>query len=55
MTSLPKTISPDADATEAAKQMLALEVQRLREKANGELVGVISQNDIVQAIAIENI
>lgn len=55
MTSRPKTISPDVDAKEAAKQMLALDVHRLLVEANGELVGVISQSDIVRAVAIAKI
>ncbi len=55
MTSRPKTISQDADAKEAARQMLALDVHRLLVEANGELVGVISQSDIVRAVAIAKI
>jgi CBS domain-containing protein len=55
MTSRPKTIRPDADAKEAAKQMLALDVHRLFVEVDGDLVGVISQSDIVRAVAIAKI
>ncbi|UCG85242.1 MAG: CBS domain-containing protein [Gemmatimonadota bacterium] len=55
MTSRPKTISPDADVKEAAKQMLELEVHRLFVEQGGELVGVISQSDIVRAVATARI
>jgi len=47
----PVTIVPDADVREAARQMLYLEVQRLFVEENGALVGVISQTDIVGAVA----
>jgi CBS domain-containing protein len=55
MTSRPKTISPDANVKEAAKQMLELEVHRLFVEHGGELVGVISQSDIVRAVATARI
>ncbi|KPJ88013.1 MAG: hypothetical protein AMS18_13885 [Gemmatimonas sp. SG8_17] len=55
MTSRPKTISPNANVKEAAKQMLELEVHRLFVEQGGELVGVISQSDIVRAVATARI
>jgi CBS domain-containing protein len=51
MTRLPKTIEPDADIKLAAQQMLYLEVHRLFVVADGKLLGVISQSDIVRAVA----
>jgi CBS domain-containing protein len=51
MTRLPKTIEPDADVKLAAQQMLYLEVHRLFVVADGRLLGVISQSDIVRAVA----
>jgi len=47
----PVTIAPDADVRDAARQMLYLEVQRLFVEESGALVGVISQTDIVGAVA----
>jgi CBS domain-containing protein len=43
-------IEPDADARDAAKQMLYGEVRRLFVQERGRLVGVISQTDIAQAV-----
>jgi CBS domain-containing protein len=51
MTPRPRTISPDADVKGAAKQMLELDVHRLFVEREGELVGAISQSDIVRAVA----
>lgn len=51
MTSRPLTLGPDATVMEAARQMLYLEVHRLFVEEDGELVGVISQTDIVGAVA----
>lgn len=45
------TIEPDADVEEAARQMLYLEVHRLFVTEAGKLVGVVSQTDIVGAVA----
>lgn len=45
------TIEPGADAKEAARNMLYLEVHRLFVEENGKLVGVISQTDIVGGVA----
>jgi len=51
MTALPKTIEPDAAVKLAAQEMLYLDVHRLLVVQNGELLGVISQSDIVRAVA----
>lgn len=51
----PVTISPGDDVQEAAREMLYLEVQRLFVEENGALVGVISQTDIVGAVATARI
>lgn len=51
MTPWPGTIGPDADVRDAALQMLYLDVQRLFVEDAGALVGVISQTDIVGAVA----
>jgi CBS domain-containing protein len=55
MTPRPATISPHADVKEAAQQMLYLEVHRLFVVQDGRLVGVISQSDIVRAVATARI
>jgi CBS domain-containing protein len=51
MTAPPQTIDPEMDVLEAAKRMLYLEVHRLFVVADGALVGVVSQTDIVGALA----
>jgi CBS domain-containing protein len=51
MTATPKTIEPDAAVKLAAQEMLYLDVHRLLVVHNGELLGVISQSDIVRAVA----
>jgi CBS domain-containing protein len=51
MTTRPLTIARDADVAEAARQMLYLEVHRLFVTEKERLVGVISQTDIVGAVA----
>ena len=51
MTPWPTTIGPDVDVREAAREMLYLNVQRLFVEYDGALVGVISQTDIVGAVA----
>ena len=51
MTPRPKTVAPGSDVHEAAQQMLYLGIHRLFVESNDELVGVISQTDIVQAFA----
>lgn len=55
MTPRPLTISPDTEVKEAAQQMLYLEVHRLFVEDEGRLVGVISQSDIVRAVALARI
>ena len=47
----PPTIQPDLDVKEAAQQMLYGDVQRLFVEDDGSLVGVLSQSDIVAAVA----
>jgi CBS domain-containing protein len=51
MTPWPDTIDPDVDVRQAAQQMLYLNVARLFVEFDGALVGVISQTDIVGAVA----
>lgn len=55
MTPRPKTIAPDDSVKDAAQQMLYLEVHRLFVEYEGELAGVISQSDIVRAVATATI
>lgn len=55
MTPRSRVIAPDADVLEAARQMLELEVHRLFVEDRGRLVGVISQTDIVAAVATAKI
>ena len=47
----PGTIDPDATVRDAAREMLYLNVPRLFVEFEGALVGVISQTDIVGAVA----
>ena len=47
----PTTIDPDVDARQAAQEMLYLNVARLFVEFDGALVGVLSQTDIVAAVA----
>jgi len=51
MTPRPLTIESAAEVHEAARHMLYAEVRRLFVEENGALVGVISQTDIVRAVA----
>ncbi len=51
MTRQPRLIGPAADLRAAAQQMLRQDVHRLFVEERGELVGVISQTDIVRAVA----
>lgn len=51
MTPRPITVAPQDDVREAARQMLYAEVHRLFVEDGGRLVGVISQTDIVGAVA----
>jgi CBS domain-containing membrane protein len=51
MTAKPITVDPDADVHEAARQMLYGEIHRLFVEFDDALVGVITQSDIVGAVA----
>jgi predicted transcriptional regulator len=51
MTPKPLMIDSTADVQEAARHMLYAEVRRLFVEEGGVLVGVISQTDIVRAVA----
>lgn len=45
------TIAPEVDVASAARQMLYSEVHRLFVEDRGRLVGVISQTDLIRALA----
>jgi CBS domain-containing protein len=51
MTSRPVTVLPDTDVREAARQMLYFEIHRVFVEDEGKLVGVLSQSDVVRAVA----
>ncbi len=51
MTTTPQTVEPDDHVKDVAQRMLYLEVHRLFVVYEGELVGVVSQSDIVRAVA----
>jgi CBS domain-containing protein len=51
MTAKPITVDPDDDVHEAARQMLYGEIHRLFVEYDEALVGVITQSDIVGAVA----
>jgi CBS domain-containing protein len=51
MTPWPTTIEPELEIRQAAQEMLYLNVPRLFVEFDGALVGVISQTDIVGAVA----
>ena len=55
MTPRSRVIAPNADVLEAAREMLYLGVHRLFVEDEGRLVGVISQTDIVAAVATAKI
>jgi CBS domain-containing protein len=55
MTPRPATVKLETDVKEAAQQMLYLEVHRLFVEEDGQLVGVISQSDIVRGVATAKI
>jgi CBS domain-containing protein len=55
MTRPPLTIGENAGVHEAAQRMLYAEVHRLFVEKGGELVGVISQTDIVRALAAQRL
>jgi len=51
MTPRSRVIGPEADVLDAAREMLRLDVHRLFVESHGRLMGVISQTDIVAAVA----
>ena len=51
MTPRSRVIVPDADILDAAREMLSRDVHRLFVEEDGRLVGVLSQTDIVAAVA----
>lgn len=51
MTPWPATTHPDEDVRKVAKRLLEEKVQRLFVEEKGALVGVVSQTDIVAAVA----
>ena len=51
MTPRPETIEPEADIREAAQRLLYLGIHRLFVEREGRVVGVVSQGDLVQALA----
>jgi CBS domain-containing protein len=51
MTPWSVTAAPDEDVREVARRMLDQKVQRLFVEEHGALVGVVSQTDIVAAVA----
>jgi CBS domain-containing protein len=51
MTPRPQTITPEASIKDAAQRMLYLEVHRLFVEEHGRLVGVVSNTDLVRAMA----
>lgn len=55
MTTTPHLTTTDLDIREAAQQMLYLDVHRLFVEQNGTLVGVISQSDLVRALATSRV
>ena len=52
MSPRPLTIAPEADAREAARQLLYGDVHRLFVEAQGDLVGVISDSDLIRALLV---
>jgi CBS domain-containing protein len=51
MTTPPRTIGPDEDVKVAAQKMLELDIHRLFVVRGSDMLGVISQSDIVRALA----
>ena len=51
MTPRPETIEPGANIREAAQRMLYLNIHRLFVEQDDRVIGVISQGDLVQALA----
>jgi CBS-domain-containing membrane protein len=55
MTPRSRVIAPGAELLEAAREMLRLDVHRLFVEDHGRLIGVVSQTDIVAAVATARI
>ena len=55
MTPRPATVGLETDVKQAAQQMLYLDVHRLFVEEDGQLVGVLSQSDIVRGVATAKI
>lgn len=55
MTASPQTVEPDDEVKDVAQRMLYLDVHRLFVVYEGQLVGVVSQSDIVRAVATAKI
>lgn len=55
MTADVQTVEPDDEVKDVAQRMLYLEVHRLFVVYDGQLVGVVSQSDIVRAVATAKI
>lgn len=55
MTARSLTIEPSETIAQAAREMLYLDVHRLFVVQDGELLGVISQTDIVGAVATQKV
>ena len=55
MTSRPVVIGPEEEVHEAALQMLYLDVHRLFVESEKHLIGVISQSDVVRAVATDKV
>ena len=51
MTRHPKSVEPSVPVKVAAQEMLYLDVHRLLVVKDGQLLGVVSQSDIVRAVA----
>ena len=51
MTMRPATVLPDQDMMDAARQMLHLDIHRVFVEDHGLLVGVLTQRDVVEAVA----
>lgn len=51
MTRHPKSVDPSVPVKVAAQEMLYLDVHRLLVVKDGQLLGVVSQSDIVRAVA----
>jgi CBS-domain-containing membrane protein len=48
----PVTLGPETDARDAARQMLYADVHRFFVELDGRLLGVVSQSDLVRALAL---